>query len=63
PDKRWGYFPSGAVAWIITEENFMKDYSNIVSYLKLRGSVGKTGSQNLGAYDWRTLMGSATYNG
>ncbi|HCD93989.1 MAG TPA: hypothetical protein DEQ93_12215 [Odoribacter splanchnicus] len=63
PDKRWGYFPSGAIAWIITEENFMKDYANIVSYLKLRGSIGKTGSQNLGAYDWRTLMGSATYNG
>lgn len=63
PDKRWGYFPSGALAWIITEENFMKDYSNIVSYLKLRGSIGKTGSQNLGNYDWRTLMGSATYNG
>lgn len=62
PDKRWGYFPSGALAWIITEENFMKDYSNIVSYLKLRGSIGKTGSQNLGNYDWRTLMGSATYN-
>ena len=41
----------------------MKDYANIVSYLKLRGSIGKTGSQNLGAYDWRTLMGSATYNG
>ena len=63
PDKRWGYFPSGAIAWIITEENFMKDYANIVSYLKLRGSIGTTGSQNLGAYDWRTLMGSATYNG
>lgn len=62
PDKRWGYFPSGAVAWILTEENFMRDYSDIVSYLKLRGSIGKTGSQNLGNYDWRTLMGAATYN-
>lgn len=62
PDSRWGYFPSGAVAWILTEENFLKDYSHIVSYLKLRGSVGKTGSQNLGNYDWRTLMTSATYN-
>ena len=63
PDKRWGYFPSGALAWIISEENFLKDYSHIVSYLKLRASIGKTGSQNLGNYDWRTLMGSATYNG
>lgn len=62
PDKRWGYFPSGALAWIISEENFLKNYSHIVSYLKLRASIGKTGSQNLGNYDWRTLMGSATYN-
>lgn len=63
PDKRWGYFPSGAVAWIVTEENFLKDYSHIVSYLKLRGSIGTTGSQNLGNYDWRTLIGSGIYNG
>lgn len=63
PDKRWGYFPSVAVAWIMTEENFMKENADFVSYLKLRGSVGKTGSQNLGNYDWRTLMGSSTYNG
>ena len=62
PDKRWGYFPSGALAWTISEENFLKDYSHIVSYLKLRASIGKTGSQNLGYYDWRTLLGSGIYN-
>ena len=50
------------LAWIISDESFLKDYSHIVSYLKLRASIGKTGSQNLGNYDWRTLMGSATYN-
>lgn len=63
PDKRWGYFPSAAVAWVVSEEEFLKDYSNIVSYLKLRFSIGKTGSQNLGNYDWRTSMGSAIYDG
>lgn len=63
PDKRWGYFPSGAVAWIVSEENFLKEYENIISYLKIRFSIGKTGSQNLGNYSWRTLMGSGTYNG
>ncbi|MDR2129756.1 MAG: TonB-dependent receptor [Odoribacteraceae bacterium] len=62
-DKRWGYFPSAALAWIITEEDFMKPLAPALSYLKLRGSIGKTGSQNLGNYDWRTLMGSAIYNG
>ncbi|MDR2413389.1 MAG: TonB-dependent receptor, partial [Odoribacteraceae bacterium] len=62
-DRRWGYFPSAALAWIISEENFMNAATKTLSYLKLRGSIGKTGSQNLGNYAWRTLMGSAVYDG
>lgn len=62
-DNRWGYFPSGALAWIMTEEEFMKPLKPVVSYLKLRASVGLTGSQNLGNYDFVTLMGSNIYNG
>ncbi|QQY83752.1 SusC/RagA family TonB-linked outer membrane protein [Tamlana sp. s12] len=64
PDKRWGVFPSGAAAWIISEENFMKS-SNIkkyVSFLKLRSSIGVTGSQNLGNFDWVTLTSTSTYD-
>lgn len=63
PDERWGYFPSGAIAWIITEEDFMKDLQPYISYLKLRFSMGLSGSQNLGDYAWRTLMYSKDYNG
>ena len=62
-DSRWGYFPSGALAWIISEEKFMSSIQNYVPYLKLRASIGKTGSQNLGNYDFMSLMGSASYEG
>ena len=62
-DSRWGYFPSGALAWIMTEEDFMKPLKPVVSYLKLRASVGLTGSQNLGNYSFVTRMGSGIYNG
>lgn len=62
-DSRWGYFPSGALAWIMTEEDFMKPFQPYLTYLKLRSSVGLTGSQNLGNYDFVTLMGSRKYNG
>ena len=64
PDKRWGFFPSAAVAWLISEEGFMKSdrMANAVSYLKLRASIGLTGSQNLGNYAWRTGIGSSRYN-
>lgn len=64
PDKRWGIFPSAAAAWLISEEKFMQtgQLSKIFSYLKLRGSAGRTGSQNLGNYDWRTGVSGTVYN-
>ena len=42
---RWGFFPSGAFAWNIANEPFMKRYTQ-VSALKLRFSVGLTGQQD-----------------
>ena len=47
-DTRWGLFPSGAFAWNIAEENFLKD-SRAVSALKLRVGVGQTGQQEIGS--------------
>jgi TonB-linked SusC/RagA family outer membrane protein len=55
--NKWGYFPSGAIAWRISEENFMKDNSWI-SDLKLRGSWGLTGSQAIEAYATLNQLGS-----
>ena len=42
---RWGVFPSGAFAWNIKQEGFLKDV-NSVSTLKLRLSAGMTGQQD-----------------
>jgi TonB-linked SusC/RagA family outer membrane protein len=42
--NRWGYFPAVSAGWVISEESFLKD-SPIVSFLKLRVSTGKTGSE------------------
>ena len=42
---RWGFFPSGAFAWNISQEPFMKDVP-VVSNMKLRFSVGQTGQQD-----------------
>lgn len=42
---RWGFFPSGAFAWNIAQEPFMKQLKNL-SALKLRLSVGMTGQQD-----------------
>ena len=42
---RWGFFPSGAFAWNIAHEPFLKDVK-AVSTLKLRLSIGQTGQQD-----------------
>lgn len=44
--NRWGVFPSGAFAWNIAQESFLKD-SRAVSTLKLRISAGQTGQQEV----------------
>ena len=45
-NNKYGYFPSVAVGWTISKENFLQD-SRIVNELKLRGSWGQTGNQEL----------------
>ncbi|RZL16467.1 MAG: SusC/RagA family TonB-linked outer membrane protein [Hymenobacter sp.] len=49
PGKRVGYFPSGAFAWRIKGEDFLKN-STAVSELKLRLGYGQTGQQDFGGY-------------
>lgn len=45
--NRWGYFPSVAVAWRISEEEFMQSLSSVLSNLKLRLSYGTAGNNNI----------------
>jgi iron complex outermembrane receptor protein len=52
PNNRWGTFPSGAFAWKIKEESFLKNVKAI-SDLKLRVSYGITGQQDgISDYDY-----------
>ena len=43
-NNRWGYFPSVAVAWRFTEEEFMSNIKDVLSSGKLRLSYGQTGN-------------------
>ncbi|MCL7763562.1 SusC/RagA family TonB-linked outer membrane protein [Polaribacter sp. Z014] len=45
-DNQWGNFGGAALAWNISDEDFLKD-SKVISNLKLRASVGLTGQQNI----------------
>ncbi|MFA6592568.1 MAG: TonB-dependent receptor [Bacteroidales bacterium] len=57
---RWGYFPSMAFAWRVSEEPFLKD-SPIVNNLKLRVSAGQLGNQEIGDYQYAALVGEGGY--
>ncbi len=53
PDNRYGFFPSGSVAWRISQEDFMESTRNWLSELKLRASYGTLGNiNNVGNYDY-----------
>lgn len=54
-NNRWGYFPSLSVGWKISEESFMKDIRWIYD-LKLRGSWGQLGNQEIDNYAYLTLL-------
>ncbi len=53
--QKWNFFPSGAFAWRVNEEPFMKGLKNEISNLKFRCSYGLTGNQSVAAM--QTLSG------
>lgn len=55
-NKKYGYFPSGAFAWKMHEQQFIKDL-NVFSSLKFRASVGRTGNQDIGNFLSITTFG------
>ncbi len=45
-NHKWGYFPSISGAWVMSEENFIKENAKFIDQLKLRVSYGVTGNQD-----------------
>lgn len=52
PGNEWGFFPSVSAGWRLSKEAFFEPISNVVSDLKLRGSVGTAGNDGTAAYQW-----------
>ncbi|WP_304321279.1 TonB-dependent receptor [Phocaeicola plebeius] len=55
-ENRYGYFPSGSLAWNFMEEEFMKPLSKVLNAGKLRLSWGLTGNNRIGEYDYYALL-------
>lgn len=62
-ENRWGYFPSISAGWRISEEKFFHPLKEVVSNLKIRGSWGKLGNQNVYSnYPTKTIIANTTDN-
>ena len=61
-NKRYGDFPSVSAGWVVSDEPFMKDVKlKQLSFLKLRGSYGKLGNNNIGNYTYLAGVQQSNY--
>ncbi|HEY8658958.1 MAG TPA: SusC/RagA family TonB-linked outer membrane protein, partial [Hanamia sp.] len=65
PDKQWANFGAIGMAWLFSEEPFVKRNLSFLSFGKLRGSYGLTGNDQIGDYKFLNLWSNTnnTYNG
>ena len=48
-NKRWGFFPSAAVGWMVSNEEFFEPLKNVLTQFKLKGSYGMSGQDQIGS--------------
>lgn len=56
PNNKWGYFPSFAAGWTVSNEKFFEPLSSTVNYLKFRAGYGSVGNQNIPANRYQTIL-------
>ena len=59
-DLRWGAFPSFSGGWLVSEESFLKNH-HLLTFLKVRGSWGQVGNQNVGFYPFANRLSEGAY--
>lgn len=55
PGRRWGLFPSLSAGWVISEEEFFAPLTDAVNFLKIKGSWGMMGNDNITAYQYLSI--------
>lgn len=59
-NTKWGWFPSLSAGWRLSDENFMQS-ADFIEDLKIRGSYGESGNNNIGDYSSIAILGDANY--
>lgn len=61
PENKFGYFYSGSLGWVISDENFFSNV-NFINFLKLRASAGVLGNDRIPGFRFVSLLnGEGTY--
>lgn len=61
PDNRFGNFGAIGVAWVLSNERFIKNGMGFLSFAKLRGSFGTTGNDQIGDYQYLDTFSPTQY--
>jgi len=60
PNKRFANFYSGSLGWVVSKEDFFS--SNLITFLKFRGSYGTSGNSNAGNAQVSSIISGGPYN-
>lgn len=61
PENKFGFFPTGSLGWVVSEEPFLEN-SKTINFLKLRASYGIIGNSRIGSFGFvSTLSGEGVY--
>jgi TonB-dependent starch-binding outer membrane protein SusC len=62
PDSRFANFGAIGVAWILSNEQWLKNFTNLISFAKLRGSHGTSGNDQIGDYGYLSTYNTSSVN-
>ncbi|RKE46705.1 TonB-dependent receptor [Sphingobacterium detergens] len=61
--KRWGYFPSASLGWVMTNEEFLKNQDSWLNFLKIRGSWGQNGNASIPNFQYLSTIAIDNFGG
>src|SRR5690606_38622628 len=62
-DHRWGYFPSVAAGWVLTNESFMESTQGWLDFMKFRASWGQNGNAGIDPFQYLATIAFDSGNG
>src|SRR5690606_2875816 len=60
PGNQWGFFPSAAIAWRLSDESFMSGTKSFLDDMKVRLSLGSAGNNRIADNAWRKTLSVQT---